>query len=220
MKGLIIFGVGSIAQLAHYYFTGSSTHDVVCFTVTRNFYGQDSFLGLPVVCFEELDGLYPPSKYEIFVAIGYSKLNKERERIYNTVKEMGYSCPSYISDRATVLNGGCIGDNCLILEDNTIQPLSKVGNNAVMWSGNHIGHHSIVRDSCFITSHVVISGHCEIGERCFLGVNSTLRDGITVGHDTLIGAGSLLLNNVEPYGVYSEQETVRSRVPSSRMRSI
>ena len=89
-----------------------------------------------------------------------------------------------------------------------------------MWSGNHIGHHSVVKDGCFITSHVVISGHCNIGERCFLGVNSTFRDGITVGHDTLIGAGSLLLNNVEPNGVYSEQETVRSRVPSSRIRRI
>lgn len=220
MKKLIILGTGSIGELAYYYFSRSSEYDVVAFSVTDEFFNSPTFSELPVVRFSDILRHYPPEKHDIFVAVGYKNLNKDRELLYTTVKEMGYHCASYISKHATILNDFKIGDNCLILEDNTIQPLVTIGNNVIMWSGNHVGHHSCIGDSCFITSHVVISGYCEIGSRCFLGVNSTLRDGILVGHDTLVGAGSLLTSNADPYGVYSAPETNRSRVPSSRLRKI
>ena len=44
------------------------------------------------------------------------------------------------------------------LEDNTIQPYTKIGDNCVLWSGNHIGHHSTIEDHSIITSHACISG--------------------------------------------------------------
>ena len=72
------------------------------------------------------------------------------------------------------------GDNCFILEDNTIQPFVTIGNNVTLWSGNHIGHDSVIEDHCFITSHVVVSGHVRVGARSFLGVNATLRNAITI----------------------------------------
>ena len=52
------------------------------------------------------------------------------------------------------------GDNCFILEDNTVQPFVTIGNNVTLWSGNHIGHDSVIEDDCFISSHVVVSGTC------------------------------------------------------------
>jgi sugar O-acyltransferase (sialic acid O-acetyltransferase NeuD family) len=132
-------------------------------------------------------------------------------------KALGYRLASFVSSHATVLNEGQIGDNCFILEDNTIQPFATIGNNVTLWSGNHIGHHSVIRDHTFIASHVVISGGVEIGEQCFVGVNATLRDHIIVGNKCVIGAGALLLANVESEGVYIGTVTQRSKVPSSRL---
>ena len=111
-----------------------------------------------------------------------------------------------------------IGENCFILEDNTIQPFVSIGNNVTLWSGNHIGHHSTIHDHCFIASHVVISGGVEIDESCFIGVNATLRDHIKVGAKCVIGAGALLLADTEPEGVYMGQATERAKVPSTRLR--
>jgi acetyltransferase-like isoleucine patch superfamily enzyme len=125
-----------------------------------------------------------------------------------------------VSPRATVLNDGRIGDNCFILEDNTIQPFVTIGSNVTMWSGNHIGHHSIIKDHSFIASHVVVSGGVEIGEECFIGVNATLRDHIKVGDKCVIGAGALLLSDAEPEGVYIGAATERSKVPSTKLRRI
>ncbi len=219
-KELVIFGTGDIAQLASYYFRTDTDMKVVAFTVDREFMEDTQFCDLPVVAFDEVASIYPPEKYSFFTALSYSKINSLRKNKYLEAKELGYDIASYVSSKATVLNEWNIGENCFILEDNTIQPFSVIGNNVTLWSGNHIGHHSTIGDHTFVASHVVVSGSVNIGEQCFIGVNATLRDNITVGERCVIGAGSLLLGDAEPEGVYLGAATERSRVPSSRLRNI
>lgn len=219
-KSLVIFGSGDIAQLAHYYFSTDSEYEVIAFTVDASYIQAPEFCGLPVVAFEGVADKYPPESCAFFVALSYSKLNAIRKEKFLAAKEKGYQLVSYISSRASVLNDGYIGENCFILEDNTIQPFVKIGNNVTMWSGNHIGHHSVIHDHSFIASHVVVSGGVVIGEQCFIGVNATLRDHIKVGGRCVVGAGSLLLGDAEPEGVYIGVATERSKVPSGRLRGI
>lgn len=219
-KPLIIFGAGDIAQLAHYYFTSDSDYEVVAFSVDAAYLTETVFCGLPVFAFEGLTAHYAREECELFVALSYSKLNAVRKEKYLAGKAMGYRFANYVSSRATVLNEGRIGENCFILEDNTLQPFVTLGNNVTLWSGNHIGHHSTIRDHTFIASHVVISGGVEIGEQCFIGVNATLRDHIKVGDRCVIGAGALLLSDAEPEGLYVGSATERSKVPSTKLRKI
>lgn len=220
-KHLVIFGLSDIAQLAHYYFSTDSDYHVVAFTVDAAYMPDSgSFCGLPVVAFDRLAELYPPASHEVFIAVSYAKLNQLRREKFLAAQASGYRLASYVSSRATVLNEGRIGDNCFILEDNTIQPFVTIGSNVTLWSGNHIGHHSTIGDHCFIASQVVVSGGVDIGESCFIGVNATLRDHIKIGEKCVIGAGAIILDNAEPEGVYMGQETERSRVPSTRLRKI
>ncbi|MEY3760978.1 MAG: hypothetical protein RIR39_2469 [Pseudomonadota bacterium] len=219
-KSLIIFGITEQAQLAHFFFSMDSNYKVVAFTVDAAYMTDKEFCGLPVVPFEKIVTYYSTDTFEFFVALGYSNLNQVRKEKYLAAKSMGYRIASYISSRVTMLNDGRIGENCFILEDNTIQPFVTIGNNVTLWSGNHIGHHSTIKDHCFIASHVVISGGVEIGEQCFIGVNATLRDHIRIGEKCVIGAGALILTDAEPEGVYIGQATARAKVPSSRLRNI
>jgi len=219
-KSLIIFGITEQAQLAHFFFSMDSNYKVVAFTVDAAYMTDKEFCGLPVVPFEKIVTYYSTDTFEFFVALGYSNLNQVRKEKYLAAKSMGYRIASYISSRVTMLNDGRIGENCFILEDNTIQPFVTIGNNVTLWSGNHIGHHSTIKDHCFIASHVVISGGVEIGEQCFIGVNATLRDHIKIGEKCVIGAGALILTDAEPEGVYIGQATARAKVPSSRLRNI
>jgi sugar O-acyltransferase (sialic acid O-acetyltransferase NeuD family) len=219
-KPLVIFGVGDIAQLAHFYFRTDSEFEVAAFTVDAEYCTSSSFDGLPLVPFQEVAELYPPASHAMFVALSYAKLNAVRKDKFLAAKACGYQLASYVSSRATVLNEGRIGDNCFILEDNTIQPYVVIGDNVTLWSGNHIGHHSKIHDHNFIASQVVVSGGVVIEEASFIGVNATLRDHITIGARCVIGAGTLLLDNAEAEGVYIGAGTERSKVPSIRLRKI
>jgi sugar O-acyltransferase (sialic acid O-acetyltransferase NeuD family) len=220
MKKLIIFGTGEIAQLAHFYFSCDSEYQVVAFTVDAEYVTSPEFCGLPVIPFEAIARSYPPKEHEMFVALSYAKLNQVRKDKYLAAKERGYGVATYVSSKATVFHDLSVGENCFILEDNTIQPFAKIGDNVTIWSGNHIGHHSRIASHTFIASHVVISGGVQIQEQCFIGVNVTLRDHITVGARCVLGAGTLLMSDAEPEGLYVGTATERSKVPSSRLRKI
>ena len=219
-RKLIIFGAGDIAQLAHFYFSTDSNYEIAAFTVDSSHIKESKFCNLPVIPFEGIEKEYSPDEFNLFIALSYSKLNAIRKEKYLAAKSLGYTFASYISSKATVLNKNQIGENCFVLENNTIQPFVQIGNNVTLWSGNHIGHHSIIHDHTFIASHIVISGGVEIGEQCFIGVNATLRDHIKMGDKCVIGAGPLLLTDAEPDGVYVGPATERSKVPSARLSSI
>jgi sugar O-acyltransferase (sialic acid O-acetyltransferase NeuD family) len=201
MAKIIVFGVLDTAELAHYYLTHDSEHEVVAFAVNRQFIEQDTFHGLPVVAFEDVETLFPPSEYKFFAPMTGRNMNRNREAIYNHAKAKGYQFISYISSRATVCDN-VIGENCFILEDNTIQPFTTIGNNVVMWSGNHIGHHGQIKDHVFFTSHVVLSGHCVVESYSFFGVNATIRDYTTIAQGTLVGMASAIMKETEEWGVY------------------
>ena len=219
-KPLVIFGIGEIAQMAYFYFSSDSDYDVIAFTVDEQYIIDSEFMGLPVVAFTDISESYPPKDYELFIALSYSKLNSVRKEKYLAAKLLGYKFANYISSLAIILNEERIGENCFILEGNVIQPYVVIHNNITLWSGNHIGHHSVINDHTFIASHVVISGGVTIGEQCFIGVNATIRDHVKIGAQCVIGAGSLLLIDAESGGVYGCESTIRSKIPSSRLRSI
>ncbi|MBA4107480.1 MAG: sugar O-acyltransferase [Pirellula sp.] len=216
MAEVVIFGVKDFASLAHFYLRHDSNHRVVAFTVHREFMpAEGEFEGLPVVPLEELETSYPPDRVSAFAPMSHRKMNRLREGVYNDLKGRGYQLVSYVSSRATTFPAGRIGDNCFILEDNTIQPFATIGDNVVIWSGNHIGHHSVVESHTFITSHVVISGHCRIGAYSFLGVNATLKDQITLAEGTLIGMGANITKDTEPWSLYKADATRASKISSA-----
>lgn len=202
MADIIIFGVNDTAQLAHYYLQHDSQHKVVAFTVDATYIPENKlFNGLPVIDFAEIEHHYSPDNYQFIAPMTAAGMNKIRENIYLRAKDKGYHFISYVSTRATVLTEN-IGENCFILEDNTLQPFTHIGDNVVIWSGNHIGHHSRINSHSFISSHVVISGHCNIEKYCYLGVNSTLRDGLTIEEGSFIAMGATVTRNTLAWGAY------------------
>lgn len=202
MAKVIIFGTQDLAELAQYYLNNDSDHEVVAFTVHKKYKTNDEFKGLPVIEFESIKSKYPASNFKLFAPMIGAKMNKLRTRVYNEGKEKGYDFISYVSSKATLFDNE-IGENCFILEDNTIQPFTKIGNNVVLWSGNHIGHHGEIKDNVFFTSHVVMSGHCTIESNCFFGVNATIRDGCHVAQGTLLAMGACLISSTtEEWSVY------------------
>lgn len=205
MAKVIVFGAGDIARLAHYYLTRDSEHDVTAFTVDEKYRSGDTYLDLPLVSFEQVVDRYPPPDHKMFVALSYAKMNKVRAEKYHLAKELGYQLVSYVSSRCSFLSDNPVGDNCFILEDNTIQPFVKIGSNVTLWSGNHIGHDSIIEDHCFLASHIVVSGYVHIRPYCFIGVNATLRNSIEVARESLIGAGAVIMKDTVEKGVYLPQ---------------
>lgn len=214
MAKVIIFGIQDFAELAHYYLDEDSDHEVVGFSVNEEYLPKDKlFRGLPVLPFESIEEKYSPDDFSFFAPMSPRKMNQSRESVYNQIKGKGFNLVSYVSSRATVC-GNKIGENCFILEDNTLQPFTSIGDNVVLWSGNHIGHHGNIKSHVTFTSHVVLSGHCNVEPYCFFGVNATIRDGITLAEGTLVAMGACVFKSTEPWGIYKGNPATKGNLLS------
>jgi sugar O-acyltransferase (sialic acid O-acetyltransferase NeuD family) len=214
MKKIVLFGAGKIAQVANHYFAHDSEHEVVAFSCDREYASAGEFQGRPLVPFDEIETKYRPSEYGMFIALGYHGLNQLRAERYLAAKAKGYRLVSYVSSRAGQIGRLRHGENCLVLENQAIQPFAELGNNVFVWSGSLIGHHSRIGDHCWITSTAAIGGNVVLGERCFLGMNATIGHAVTVGERCLIGAGALITRDAAPGGVYAARDSERHRLSS------
>lgn len=212
---MIIFGIQDFAQLANFYFRHDSEHEVVGFCVNEQYIPDGKiFEGLPIVAFENVEQTYAPDEFSFFAPMSPRRMNRVRESVYTKIKDKGYKLVSYVSSKATVFPEVPIGDNCFILEDNTIQPYTSIGNNVVLWSGNHIGHHSTIQDHVSFTSHVVLSGHCVVEPYCFFGVNATIRDRLHIAEGSLIAMSASVTQDTEPWGVYKGNPAKKGEISS------
>ena len=206
-KKLIIFGSGTLGELANYYFSNDSHYEVIGFTEDDEFHlNENLVLGKPLYKWADLIKKFSPDQVEIFVAIGYKKTNQLRRLRYDQVHAAGFRMPSYVSSKA-INFASKIGSNCFILENNVLQPFTEIGDCVTMWAGNHLGHHSIINQNCFITSHVVISGKCVVGRNTFIGVNVSVHDGVEIGEYSVIGAGAIVASSCQARSVFSPIRT-------------
>ena len=196
-KKLVIFGTGEVGVLAHYYFTHDSEYEVVAFTADDEFVTSDSFNGLPFIPLSSLLEKYPPDQYDAHVALSFNKLNQIRAEKYSVVKKMGYKLASYICSKSAFWPDLSIGDNCFILENQTIQPTVKIGSNVMIWSGNHLGHRGVIGDHTYISSHVCIAGFVTIGTHCFIGINATIKDFVKIGNSVFVGMDASVTGDIE-----------------------
>ncbi len=208
MRKTIIFGTGEIAELACYYFENDpgSNVSIVGFTVDDDYVKSDKFLEKPVIPLSKINTKFPPNKYSAHVALSYTKLNRLRQEKYHLMKSLGYRLESYVCSKSVFWNDLSHGDNCFILENQTIQPTVKIGNNVMIWSTNHLGHNCEIKDHVYLASGITVSGHTIIGERTFVGVNTAFKDFIEIGSDCFITMGSNILRSIPPNSTATSKE--------------
>src|SRR5262249_61878751 len=137
---------------AHFSSPPNAPPRVVACIVDPRFRIAVSFLTLPLVGFDEVSSRYPPNRYSMFVAMSYAKMNHVRADKYGQARRLGYTLVSYLSSRCTWLADQPPGDNCFVLEDNTVQPFVRIGSDVTLWSGNHIGPDPSTPDHSFASS--------------------------------------------------------------------
>lgn len=193
MRDLVLFGRGEFARVARVYFDTDSAYRVVAFAADDiGDAGTDEFEGLPCVDFERLGEHFPPEAADLFVAIGYRRVNRGRAEVYERALEVGYTPATYVSSQAIVSPAATIGRNCFLFEGVIVQPFVTIGDDTIIWSGATVAHDTRVGSHCFLAPRASISGNVTVGDFAFIGNNATVRDGVSLGEATVVGAGAIV----------------------------
>lgn len=218
-QDIVIFGVGDMAQVVAVYIRAHSDLNIVGYTLDHAYRQADSFDGLPLVSWEELEKEFPPSQVKLFGPLTYQRMNTVRRDRYLEGKARGYSFVSFIHPGSHIYTDD-IGENCLILEQNVIQPFVSIGNNVIIWSGNHIGHHAKVGNHVFIASQVGMAGSVVIGDECHLGAQVGIVQGVTLGARCAALNGAAVLRSLPPGSVVSGEMTPLRPFDSARLHKL
>lgn len=199
-KKLIIFGNTNYAEMVCDYFEKYSEYEVVCFTVNDCYKQSETFYNKELVSFEDIEKKYSPNVYEMFIAIGSSNLNKNREIIYMQAIEKGYNLATFIHPDAYISDKVSIGKNCIIMECARILRKSIIGDNTIIWPSAFISHDNIIKNNCYIVG--ATNGFCEIGENCFLGAGSMIADKVKIAPNNFITMYTAVRKNTEEDSIY------------------
>ena len=212
-KKIVIFGNTLLAQTVCDYFTVFSEYEVVAFTVDKQYIQDSTFYDHTIAPFEDIEILYPPSEYDLFVAVGSSKLNAVRATIFKQAKAKGYYLPTFIHPLAYIAPHVTIGENCLIMEYARVLTRSKLENNIIIWPGGSVSHDCVIHDNAYIVSGM--GGFCEIGENSFIGMSSTIADHVVVAPNSFITMGTVIRKNTKENSIYTGNPAKRNKYVSA-----
>jgi len=220
MEKIIIFGASAGSHVLYSVIAQDPAYQVVAFTVDRAYQQAESFCGLPVLPFEEIENIYPPDKYKILIAILGHRTNRTRAEKYQQVKSKGYECIRYISPSASVSADLQLGENCFISDHVICRPGVVIGNNVMVMSGALIGLGTTIADHAYLAVRATLLGENAIGEYAFIGANSTILEGVTVARECILGAGSVLHEDTKEKGVYRVTPPTLLPITSDRLANI
>jgi acetyltransferase-like isoleucine patch superfamily enzyme len=218
LSKVVLFGAGRGAEVAHRFLAGDSEHEVVAFTVDSVNLRQKEYRGLPLVAFEEVQRFYPPDGFTMLILLGYQQMNGLRAQKYTEARGKGYVLESYVASDIFRVGPIAVGENCFILDNQSISLDVKIGNNVVMWSSNHIGDLSVIDDHAWVSSHVTIAANVRVGERAFLGIGATIGNGVTIGSNSFVGAHLLVASDTAPRSVTIEGQSAAGVDSATFMR--
>lgn len=201
MKKIIIFGANDLGRLLKYYL--EEDHDkrtVEAFTMNKKYITDDSFLGFPVVPFETIKKSYSPTDYEILIAIGNSKMNNTRKKIFLECKEKGYTVASYYHSNCSI-HSKDIGEGNIFLENCLVYPFAKIGDGNLLWDHVLISHDCEVGSFNTFSSYADLCGYVKIGNNGYFGKHCIINEYLEIADYTLVGANAYVKKITNSYDV-------------------
>lgn len=220
MTDIVIFGGGDMAAVAAVYIRAHAPDlRIVGYTLDDAYCAEPTHDGLPLVPWSMLEAHFPPDAVQLFGPMTYQRINALRKDRYLEGKERGYDFASFIHPDCHIYSNS-IGENCLILERNILQPFTTIGNNCIIWSGSHIGHHATVGDHVFISSQVAIGGSTVIGDLCHIGGQIGIGHGLTLGPRCAVLNGVFISKSLPEGTVIAAEQPAAKPFDSQRMAKI
>ena len=203
VKNIIIFGLEQFADMMYRLLEEEPEYHVCGFCVDEVYIdGLKEKNGLPVVAFEKLEEKFSPAaEYGIIFCIGYTDMNRLRQKRMEEAKARGYCIESYRHPTA-IIQAEEIGEGNIFMEGVILGQGSKVGMGNIFWPMAHVAHHTIVGNYNFFTISCAVAGNITIRDYCVFGNNCTIKNGIEIKEGTLVGAGAYIAHTTDAWSVY------------------
>lgn len=193
MRRFVILGASQFGERLCKIISMEGRDEVIAFAQEKEYISSNSLYGLPVFPLESLNDY--AEEFEIILGIGYSNMNKLRERLFDKCNSLNLKIGTYISTNSFVYSS-VIGEGCFV------SPGTVIGTDCIIGKGNFfessviLSHDNKVGDFNFFSTNAVLGGFSQVKNNCFLGLHSTISHDITIGSYSLIGAAANVIESI------------------------
>lgn len=128
-----------------------------------------------------------------------------------------------------------VGRHCLIREHATVHASTRpdrpttVGDRVLMMVNTHLGHDAWVGDDVILVNNSLLAGHTEVQSRAILSGGAMLHQFGRIGRMAMCGGGSVLSNDVPPFCMTANRNTLvglnlvglrRSGMPAEEINAV
>lgn len=214
---IVIFGTSIFSRDLYKIIKNEGVLEVVAFTQESAYINNESQIeGLPLIPFDFIDEIYPPSEVQILNTIGYSSMNDLREKIFYLISSKGYNNYTYISNRA-ILDSFDIGEGSIIAPLAYVGPSVTIGKSNIIGSFVSLTHRINIGDFNQFSDGVSLGGKVNVANHCFIGLKSVINNGVFIAPYTFVGAATYVSNSTEENCAYLGNPIRKLPQPSKRV---
>lgn len=136
---------------------------------------------------------------DILIAIGVGGFrdNRLREKIYNTIKEIGFDFLNVIHPSAILSKTTILGKGIVIFPNVVINTNVRIGNNSIIATSASIDHNTIIEDNVLVSAGVTVGADSIIQKGSLLALGSKVVSSVRIGKNVLVAAGAVVVNDVD-----------------------
>lgn len=128
---------------------------------------------------------------EAVIGLGQFETAQNRKRIFELLRELGFSTPALVSPFAVVAMTAEISEGTVVCPGVIVGPEVKIGRCAILNTSSVVEH------------------HCRIGEFCHIAPNAAVNGGVSIGDCSFVGSGAVVVQNtVLPSGSFVKAGSV------------
>ena len=167
----------------------TNKYEIIGIVDKKELIGND-ILGYKIIaCDDDLETIFRTCKNAI-ITIGQIESNTIRLKLFNKLKEIGFTLPIIISPLAYVSKHSFIDEGTIIMHQSLVNANVKIGKNCIINTKALIEHDVTIEDNCHISTASVLNGAVLVKANTFFGSNATSKQCIEI--NGFIKAGGLV----------------------------
>jgi len=130
-------------------------------------------------CDDDLVDLY--STYSnALVTVGQIRSNVVRVKLFNRLKDIGYTLPTVISSLAYISKYAKIAEGTVVMHQALVNANANIGSNCIINTKALIEHDAVIHSGCHISTGAIINGGVIVKANSFVGSNTTSKEYIEI----------------------------------------
>lgn len=187
---LIIFGIGSQAEVAFDQLCEVNNYNVIAFADYGN--SLDEKENLPVISEEQFFKIINKDNINVYICV--PDQDKEAE-ILSLVNNSKSKLINIFANSAVISSSAIIGQNVFVGPNCVVGPYAEIQDSVRMLNNSSVAHHSIIGAHSWISDGARIGGTVKVGKKCLIGLNSSINKKTVIGDSCIVNSNVAVISD-------------------------